>query len=83
MDEREKALYQAILALSIPDLRNELEHYNLPTIGTRTTCIQRLFKYKRPQLAKDSVSKSNRAKGVTRQTAKAQGEAEQTTLQNS
>ena len=25
MDKREKALYQAILALSTPDLRNELE----------------------------------------------------------
>ncbi len=47
MDEREKALYQATLAQTIPDLRNELEHYSLPTTGTIQTtatgeriCIQ-------------------------------------------
>ncbi len=83
MDEREKALYQEILALTIPDLRNELEHYSLPTTGTRTTCIQRLFKYKRQQLAKESVSKTNKPKRVMRPTARAQGQAEQSMLQNS
>jgi len=83
MDDREKVLYQEILALPIPDLRNELEHYNLPTTGTRTTCVQRLFKFKRQQLAKESVSKSNKPKKVLRQTTKAQGEVEQRTLENS
>ena len=83
MEEQEKALYQTILALSIPDLRNELEHNNLPTTGTRTTCIQRLFKYKRQQLAKESVPKSSKPKRIIRQTARAQDKAERTTLQHS
>ena len=69
--------------MNLADVRNELERYSLPTTGTRTSCTQRLFKYKRQQLPKESASKSTRPKRATmRQTAKTQGQTESTTVQD-
>ena len=81
LNSREKELYEAIHAMTLADVRNELERYSLPTTGTRTSCTQRLFKYKRQQIPKESASKSNRPRRpITRQAAKAQGQAESTTV---
>ena len=69
--------------MNLADVRNELERYSLPTTGTRTSCTQRLFKYKRQQLPKESASKSTRPRrATTRQTVKTQGQTESTTVQD-
>ena len=57
LNSREKELYEAIHAMALADMRNELERYSLPTTGTRTSCTQRLSKYKRQQIPKESASK--------------------------
>ena len=75
MNESEKELYQAVHAMTFADVRNELQLHSLPITGTRTSCTQRLFKYKRQQLATESTSKVNPSKRmITRQAAKAQAE---------
>ena len=51
LNSREKELYDAVHAMTLADVRNELERYSLPTTGTRTLCTQRFFKYKRQQSA--------------------------------
>ena len=51
MNEAEQELYQSIYAMTIPDVQNELERYNLLTTGTKTACCQRLYKYKRQFLS--------------------------------
>jgi hypothetical protein len=81
MNESEKELYQAVHAMTFPDVRNELQLHSLPITGTRTSCTQRLFKYKQQQLATESASKVNLPKRIiTRQAAKAQ--VELATVQN-
>ena len=81
LNDREKELYELVHAMTLADVRNELEPYSLPTTGTRTSCTQRLFKYKRQQIPKESASKSNRSRRpITRQAAKTQGQAESTQL---
>ena len=72
LNSREKELYEAIHAMTLADVQNELERYSLPMTGTRTSCTQRLFKFKRQQIPKESASKSNRPRRpITHQAAKA------------
>ena len=81
LKDREKELYELVHAMTLADVRNELERYSLLTTGTRTSCTQRLFKYKRQQIPKESASKSIRSRRpITRQAAKTQGQAESTTV---
>ena len=52
LNEQEQSLYKIIHGMSLADIRNELELHQLPTTVTKTSCCQRLYKYKRQDLGK-------------------------------
>ena len=56
MNEAEQELYQSIYAMTIPDVRSELERCNLPTTGTKTARCQRLTSASDSSFLKESKS---------------------------